>query len=77
MSAESAFTRTWPVGRYCVTLNCPSPKPGAVLAAVCEWSPTTPQRLTAEEIEQYRAGRDAALKDMAAKLSITVAVLDL
>lgn len=77
MSAEAAFTRTWRVGRYRATLSCPRPRPGVSAAACVEWEPSIPQRLTPEEARAYRAGRDAALRDLAAELRITVAVLDL
>lgn len=77
MTAEAAFTRTWRVGKYRATLSCPRPKPGQILSAFCEWEPHTPQRLSAREIEEYRAGRDAALRDLADELGVSVGVLDL
>lgn len=77
MSAQAAFTRTWRVGRYRATLSCPRPRPGARAAACVEWEPEIPQRLTKSELEAYRDGRDAAVRDMAAELHVTVAVLEL
>lgn len=53
------------------------PKPGALIHAVLEWDPTTPSRLTDEELRQYRDGRNRALADLAAERGINVAVLDL
>ena len=77
MTAEAAFTRSWPVGSYNATLSTPKPKPGQQLTAVIEWTPSQPRRLTPAEFEQYRSGRDAALAEMAAELRINVAVVDL
>jgi hypothetical protein len=77
MSTEAAFSRTWPVGRYTATLSSPAPVRGETRAAVVEWSPAMPRRLTADELAQYRAGRDAALAALADELRITVAVVDL
>lgn len=63
MSAEAAaITRSWSVGPYTATLTVPKAKPGQTVAAVIEWEPRVPQRLKPAEIEQYRAGRDAAIK---------------
>jgi hypothetical protein len=77
MSAEAAITRSWPVGPYMVTLSAPKPKPGQQLAAAIEWAPSLPKsRLTVAEIAQYRAGRDAAIVDIARELGIRVAVVE-
>lgn len=62
MSAEAAFTRSWRVGRYTATLSAPRPKPGQLLAAVIEWEPRQPDRLSTDEQAQYRRGRDDALR---------------
>lgn len=78
MSAEAAVAvRSWPVGERTCTLTVQRPKPGAVINAVAEWTPTQPVRLTAEEWAQYRAGRNHALAGIAADLGINAAVLDL
>lgn len=77
MSADRAFTRTWRVGRYRATLSCPRPMPGVSAAACVSWEPAIPQRLTKDEAQAYRQGRDAALRDLAAELRVTVAVLEL
>jgi len=78
MAAEAAvLSRSWTVGRYTATLTVPRPKHGAVAAAVIEWDPDVPQRLTDEEMEQYRRGRNAALEAMSKALGIRAAVIDL
>lgn len=76
MSATAGFTRTWRVGGFTATLTAPVPKPGAMASAVIEWEPAIPGRLSADELKQYRAGRDSALADLARDLGITVAVVD-
>jgi len=69
MSAEAAFTHTWQVGRWTVTLSAPPLMLGARLVVTCEWAPDVPGRpLTDSERRQYEAGRDAALAAMAATL---------
>ena len=76
MTAEAAaFTATWRVGSRTVTLTSPRPKPGRALSAVIEWDPAMPRKLSPAEMAEYRAGRDAALADMAQALGVTVAVL--
>lgn len=68
MSAEAAaISRSWPVGRYTATMSAPKPKSGATVCAVIEWEPHVPQCLTSKEREQYRAGRDAAIKALGLK----------
>ena len=76
MTAEAAaFTATWRVGSRTVTLTSPRPKPGRALSATIEWDPGMPRKLSPAEMAEYRAGRDAALADMAQALGITVAVV--
>ena len=78
MSTEAAFTREWAVGRYTATLTMPKARePGAVRSACVEWQPSMPLRLTPDEMRVYRAGRDAALADLARELGINMAVVDL
>lgn len=43
MSAGTAFTRTWSVGRYTATLSCPRPHRGALVSAVFRFRPTFAQ----------------------------------
>ena len=77
MSAEVAFIRSWRVGRFRVELSCPKLKPSQVSSVRMEWLPHVPQRLTETDLVEYRAGRDAAVRDMASELGVTVGVLDL
>jgi hypothetical protein len=78
MSAETAAAiHSWAVGPRMCTLSVQRPRPGALVSACCEWSPTQPTRLSAEEWAQYRAGRNHALTCVASELGISVAVLEL
>lgn len=76
MSGVQAVSRRWKVGVRTVVLTVPIPKPGAQLSACAEWFPSAPVNLTADEWQQYRAGRDRALSQIAAELGITVVVLE-
>lgn len=77
MSADAPLlTRTWHVGSRTVTFCVPRPTPGRAVHCLCEWSPDEPTRLTPEEWQQYAAGRNAALAEMAAELGVNVAVID-
>lgn len=63
MSASSAaLIKTWSVGRYTVTLTVPRSADG-VFAGNVEWFPHLPNDLTADEMEAYSRGRDAALAE--------------
>jgi len=65
MSATApALVRSWQVGRYEVTLTVQSPIPGCITHALVEWSPHQPDDLTVQELEQYRAGRNAAFAEL-------------
>lgn len=44
--------------------------------AAFEWTPDVPTRLTSSEWAEYRAGRHAALTEIAEALQINVGVLD-
>lgn len=77
MSAEAAVTRSWSVAGRTVTLSAPRPKPGAVMCATVEWSPSEPSSLTREELALYRLHRNEAIAEIAAVLGIRAAVLDL
>lgn len=66
MCAESPLiVRSWPVGRFTATLTVPRAHRGATAAAVIEWTPHVPPRLTDAEIAEYRAGRTRAMADLA------------
>lgn len=78
MPAEAAIvTRSFTVGNRIATLSVPRPRPGnRATACLLEWAPTPPQRLTAQEWAEYRAGRNAALAELARELGGNVAVLE-
>lgn len=75
MSATTAFTHTWLVGRFTATLTA-HPRPGASELSVIEWAQHIPQRLTPEEGEAYRAGRDRAFGEMAQALGLNMALME-
>ena len=78
MSAEAALgVRSWKVGAFTCELTVQRPRPGALMYATLEWSPTEPSKLSTEEWREYRHGRNQALADLAAELGINVAVLEL
>lgn len=78
MSAESPLiVRSFPVGVRTATLSISRPLSSRPLHMVCEWAPDRPKRLSIQELAQYRAGRDAALIEIAQKLGIHAAVIDL
>jgi hypothetical protein len=58
-------------------MTVPRPKSGQGVHVAVEWVPDVPGRLTAAELRQYRAGRDAVIADVAQTLGISVAVVDL
>jgi len=76
MNATAAIlTRTWSVGARTCTLTVPRPKRGKPVHACIEWSPSVPLSLSAAEWAQYRAGRDAAMVDLARVVRGKAAVL--
>lgn len=78
MSAESvAFSRSWRVGKYTATLSSPAPVAGQTRSALIEWDPRMPERLTASEMRQYKAGRDAAALELARRSGINLVMVDL
>lgn len=65
MSAtKPAVSHTWQVGRYTATLSIPRLEPGVPVSCLIEWSPHMPKRLTPQEMKAYRAGRDAAIREL-------------
>lgn len=77
MTAEAAtISRTWKVGNRTVTLTLPKPKRGGVQSCVIEWAPDVPPTVSAAELAEYRAGRNAALAELARELGGNVAVLE-
>ena len=78
MSAEAAIAvRSWPAGRFTCTLTLSRPRPGALTSCSIEWQPERPARLSADELRQYRAGRDQALAEISAQLGVNAAVVEL
>lgn len=78
MSAESPVaTRRWSVGPYTATMSIPRPFEGSLLHAVVEWEPRQPARLTARQMDEYRTGRNAAVRSLAAELGLTAAILEI
>lgn len=78
MSATQAFVRSWTVGQYTATLSTPKPACSrGSLSAIVEWSPHEPERLSLNELAEYRRGRDAALRELAAETGLRVAVIEL
>ncbi|MBT9491491.1 MAG: hypothetical protein IV107_03915 [Paucibacter sp.] len=59
----AALTRTWKIGRYTATLTVP-PLDGCIVHAVIEWEPHVPNDLTADELQSYRAGCNAAFAEL-------------
>lgn len=73
MSASApALVKTWSVGRYTVTFTVQQLVAGGITNALVEWAPHQPTDLTAKELAQYRAGRDAAI----AELGLSALVMD-
>lgn len=80
MSAEApVLTRSFRVGkRWTVEVSVPPIQPGAMRSLAMEWSPAFPQRkLTRQEFQQYREGRDAVIAELSRELGISIAVIDL
>jgi hypothetical protein len=79
VSASAALaTRPWQVGSsWTVTLTIPPGVPGKGAVCTIEWDPSVPERLTPDELEQYRGGRNEALADVARELGIRIALVDL
>lgn len=78
MSEVAALaSRSWRVGERTVTLTMRRPIEGALLHSAAEWSPNEPTKLSTEEWRQYRAGRNAAIEELAVALNVSVAVVEL
>lgn len=74
MSAEAcALTCSWKVGGRTCTFTVPKVKTGQTVTALMEWEPNVPERLTPDEIAEYRRGRDQAI----AALGLKVLILEL
>jgi hypothetical protein len=78
MSAEAPLSvARFGVGTRTCVLTIARPRPGETAACVVEWIPDLPTRLSAEELAEYRAGRDRALAAVAQRLGITAAVIEM
>lgn len=78
MSAEAVLlARSWQVGNRTCTMTVPRPAPGSPAHVAMEWTPDLPAGLNADEWQQYRQGRDAAIAEVAQALQIAVGVVDL
>ena len=73
---STTASRSWKVGERTVTLTISRPTIGSDARAGFEWTPDVPTKLSAEEWVEYRAGRHAALTEIAEALQINVGVLD-
>ncbi|MFZ2988072.1 hypothetical protein, partial [Ideonella sp.] len=68
---------TWSVGSDIrVTLTVPKPQPGKTCYAVIEWFPSMPHRLTAAQKAEYRAGRDAAIQELAQASGLRIGLVE-
>jgi len=70
------FVRSWQVGDRTATLTVPRVRAGAIRAATIEWTPDRPATLITAEWTHYRAGRDAAIADLALVLGMRVACVE-
>lgn len=78
MSAElPALTRSWSVGSFTATLTVARLEPGRLAAAVVEWEPACPDRLTRSELADYTRGRNAAICELSESLGVRTLVLDI
>lgn len=59
------LVRAFPVGERVCTITIPRPKAGEAIYMTVEWDPSMPRRLSESEWHEYRAGRDAALAEVA------------
>ncbi len=78
MSAEAAsLTRSFHVGHRIVTVTMPATRRGKVQYMTTEWAPDLPQRLSKREWRQYRAGRNAAVAELAERGGIEAAIIEI
>ncbi|MBK7059179.1 MAG: hypothetical protein IPI03_14525 [Rubrivivax sp.] len=73
MNAEP-FTRTWQVGARTCTLTAGRDDRGQVACCI-EWKPL-PERLSDAELREYRAGRDAAIAELAEHFDVQTLVIE-
>lgn len=78
MTAEAAIlSRSWRVGDRVATISVPPTAGPGPRCACIEWSPSPPAGLSAAEWVEYRAGRNAAVEELAEALGVTAAVLEI
>jgi hypothetical protein len=79
MSAEAAaLAVTFSVGqKYHCTVTIPPPRRGELRSAVFEWMPSVPQRLTEQELQDYRRGRDAAFTELARRSGLQMLLVEI
>lgn len=77
MSAGAAIlTTTIRVGRRAVRLTFQSPVAGQLRHSVlAEWSPDAPDRLNFREQQDFKAGMEAALAELAQMIEMNVAAV--
>jgi len=76
-SHSAAAVRSFRVGPYIATLTIPPAQPGSPRSAVIEWHPHLPASLTPAQLDQYRRGRNMALREMSAELGLNTMVVEL
>ena len=67
MATDSAaeLTREYWIGKsYRAIFTSPRPERASVLHMTCEWLPVVPDRLTAQELDDYRRARDAFIGEL-------------
>ena len=71
-----SVTGKFRVGKRTCTLTIQSPQTGKVTQITAEWEPGVPNRLSKQEMRQYRAGRDAIAAALAKKMGGGVMVVE-
>ena len=77
MTQAAALVRSFSVGLRTVTLSMQRPEVGKAVTMIVEWTPDAPCRLSSAEMRQYRTGRDAAIAELAERLGINAAVVEM
>jgi hypothetical protein len=78
MSARAPILSTsWRVGCRTVTMDVPPAEPGQPLHVCIEWAPNTPPALNRSEWREYERGRNAAIRELARRTGLRIAVVDL
>jgi hypothetical protein len=72
-----AFVRSFRIGRYTCTIAIPHCTPGGAVQMTRVWHPELRRPLTAAELRQYRAGRDAALRELSELIGMRTNMVEL